>query len=253
MPTDRNKRDRGRTRPTAAMTVLAALLALWPAAAAALTGSAVSSADTLDSRPPVVDVVYPLGGETFTGAETETLRWTIDEQSWAGGAPITLRMFDGNVLLDEQAVAPEPGGVYAYPWTVADVSTTQARFKVTADDRFGWADADSGDVFTIVEAGTSTPGLLVDRVGPVVPNPFNPSTRIHFSLQADADIVLSIYDLRGRSVTRLAAGAWPAGHHDVRWQGLDSDGAAVASGTYFARLSIDGATDDLVTRLTLVR
>lgn len=258
MPYNRITRPRPRRAALTAAMVLAAAAfagsAAWPPAAAALTASAVSIADTLDSRPPVIDVVYPAGGELFTGSDVETLRWTIDEQSWDEAAtPVTLQLFDGGALLDEATVSPDPDGVYAHPWTVGDVATATARLRVSAVDRFGWAAADSGDVFTIEPSGTATPPLAIDRLGPVVPNPFNPSTRIHFSLKADADIELAVYDLRGRAVARLASGAWPAGRHDVRWLGVDGDGAAVASGAYFARLNIHGEAADLVTRLTLVR
>jgi len=31
-----------------------------------------------------------------------------------------------------------------------------------------------------------------------------------------------------------------AGHHEVRWNGRDDGGRSVASGTYFARLVVDG-------------
>ena len=252
MPNTCISRPHGRRFACAAMAILAAA-ALWPTAAPALTDTAVSAADTLDSRAPLIEVLRPAGGETFTGAETETLRWTIDESSWAAGTPITLRLLDGGVLLDELNVSADPGGVYAHPWAVSDVSTSAARLRVLAVDRFGWAAEDSGAVFTIEPSGTSAPDLLVDHLGPVVPNPFNPSTRIHFSLQTDADIELAIFDLRGRAVARLASGTWPAGQHEVGWRGVDGDGAAVASGTYFARLNVAGTQSPLVTRLTLVR
>jgi len=251
MPTTRIMRNRIRRIVTAV--ILASALTAIPITVSALSASAVSVADTLDSRPPVIVVGYPLGGEIFVGTAAETLQWSIDEQSWDGAAtPITLRLLDGVSLLDEITIQPDPGGVYAYIWTVTELTTTEGRLVVTAADRFGWADDDSSGAFTILDSGTSTPHVLVDHLGPVVPNPFNPSTNIHFSLKADAVIELSVYDMRGREISRLASGDWSAGSHDVRWLGRDDTGAPVASGAYFARLHVNDA-DDRVTRLTLVR
>jgi len=244
---------RDRVPKIATAVIATAVLTALPITASALSASAVSVADTLDSRPPVIAVDYPVGGEFFVGTAAETLQWAIDEQSWDGAAtPITLRLLDGAFLLDEITIQPDPGGSYEYIWTVADLTTTEGRLVVAAADRFGWSDDDSSGVFTILDSGTSTPPILVDQLGPAIPNPFNPSTSIHFSLKADAVIELSIFDMRGREISRLAAGDWPAGNHDVRWLGRDDNGAPVASGAYFARLHINDA-DDKVTRLTLVR
>jgi len=244
------------------LALLVLVAALAPTTAIALTGTAVSAADTLDSRPPVIAMVHPVGGEIFSGADTETLRWTIDEQSWAGAAtPVTVSVYEGALLLDEDTVLPEADGVYAYPWRVADVNTFLARVDVAAADRYGWDGDDASDDFTIHQTGVAAPPVpmpLADRLGPVSPNPFNPSTRIAFTLSAGADISLAVYDTRGREIARLADGPWPAGAHALTWRGRDDEGAPVASGAYLARLTIrdgDGSTRpaDLITRLTLVR
>ncbi len=242
------------------LAVAALAATLLPGAALALSDSAVSAADTLDSRAPLIALVHPVGGEIFTGADTETLRWTIDEQSWAGNAtPVTVRVYEGAMLLDEDSVSPKASGVYAYPWSVADVNTFLARVEVSAADRFGWDGEDVGGDFTIHQSGVAAPPMpLPDRLGPVSPNPFNPSTRIAFTLSARAEIGLAVYDTRGREIARLADGPWPAGAHTVTWHGRNDAGAPVASGTYLARLYIRGGDgtarpDDLITRLTLVR
>ena len=64
-------------------------------------------------------------------------------------------------------------------------------------------------------------------------------------------IDLRIYDLAGRLVRVLGADAYPAGVHSVRWNGTDAQGRAVASGTYYARLTSKGR--QRVSSLVLVR
>ncbi len=91
----------------------------------------------------------------------------------------------------------------------------------------------------------------VVQLEPNVPNPFNPRTEISFALQQDARVQLSIIDLSGREVARLAGQVYPAGRHSVVWNGRDSHGRAVASGTYFAR--IDAAGQVQTRKMVLLR
>lgn len=64
-----------------------------------------------------------------------------------------------------------------------------------------------------------------------VPNPFNPSTRISYTLSEAQAVQLSVYDLLGRQIEVLDAGVRPVGEHAVSW-----DASAVASGLYLYRL-----------------
>ncbi len=73
-------------------------------------------------------------------------------------------------------------------------------------------------------------------LSPNVPNPFNPSTRIAYSLAAAGTVRLAVYSLDGRLVRTLVTGEQAAGPHDVTWDGCDADGRAVASGTYVCRI-----------------
>ena len=73
-------------------------------------------------------------------------------------------------------------------------------------------------------------------LGEAYPNPFNPATRIAFSLPRAGEIELAVYDVAGRRVTTLVSGMMAAGQHEVVWRGRDDRGDAVASGVYFSRL-----------------
>lgn len=68
------------------------------------------------------------------------------------------------------------------------------------------------------------------------PNPFNPQTTIAFSLAARGRVSLAIYDVNGRIVRTLANETRAAGAYELKWDGRDDDGQAVASGVYFYRL-----------------
>lgn len=64
------------------------------------------------------------------------------------------------------------------------------------------------------------------------PNPFNPSTTISYSIEKSGAVSLIVYDALGREVRQLVASHQPAGRHSVIF-----NGASLASGIYFARLS----------------
>jgi len=84
----------------------------------------------------------------------------------------------------------------------------------------------------------------------VYPNPFNPATKIVFSLKSAGQVDVGVYDVRGHRVKVLVSGALVQGQHDLTWRGLDDSGQAVASGVYFCRLLADGESQTMKMLLT---
>jgi hypothetical protein len=84
----------------------------------------------------------------------------------------------------------------------------------------------------------------------VLPNPFNPQTRIRWAQPCDGFTNLTLYDLLGRQVAVLADGWLPLGEHERTWNGTGVDGQSLASGVYLYRLVTPNATD--TGRLTLL-
>ncbi|HEU4366366.1 MAG TPA: FlgD immunoglobulin-like domain containing protein, partial [Candidatus Krumholzibacteria bacterium] len=94
---------------------------------------------------------------------------------------------------------------------------------------------DAGDDYRSPTATVTIPAST-NALGQNAPNPFNPSTRIEYSLAARARAVIAIHDSSGRLVRRLDGGVLPAGRHAAAWDGRDTLGRPVASGVYFYRL-----------------
>jgi hypothetical protein len=76
----------------------------------------------------------------------------------------------------------------------------------------------------------------------VVPNPFNPSASVSFSLGSTQVVDLKIYDPAGRLVRTLLRASMAAGRHLIAWDGTDDDGRSAASGVYLVRLATEGGT-----------
>jgi hypothetical protein len=74
--------------------------------------------------------------------------------------------------------------------------------------------------------GDETPGVRT-HLFRNYPNPFNPSTRISFSLEKESQVKIEVYDLKGRKVDTLFQGSKPAGAHSIVYQPRN-----LASGAY---------------------
>jgi aminopeptidase N len=88
-------------------------------------------------------------------------------------------------------------------------------------------------------------------LGQNYPNPFNPGTWLSFSLPHRSDVTLAVYDPLGREIAVLLRGQVEAGTHTMRWEGTDTGGRRVASGTYFYRLAAGTYTE--TRKMVLVR
>jgi len=75
------------------------------------------------------------------------------------------------------------------------------------------------------------------------PNPFNVAININFtSPGTDDPIDISVYDITGRFIGRIADGTYSEGYHTIRFV-PGSDGRELSSGIYFVRLSSGGSSD----------
>lgn len=68
------------------------------------------------------------------------------------------------------------------------------------------------------------------------PDPFSESTTIQYVLDRPEDVVVDIYDVRGKHVARIKNPRVSSGHQSIVWNGRDDRGREVRSGVYFYRL-----------------
>ncbi len=90
------------------------------------------------------------------------------------------------------------------------------------------------------QAAHSTLRLLGNQ-----PNPFNPTTEIHFSSATAGDwLELRVYSAGGVLLRTIEQGAYSAGPQSITWDGLDNDGKVLPSGIYLYQLaSARGASE----------
>ncbi len=83
------------------------------------------------------------------------------------------------------------------------------------------------------------------------PNPFNPLLTISFAAPETGPTLLAVYDPRGQLVVTLESEPGPSSLWQTVWNGRDSSGRAMPSGTYFVRLSTKDAVQ--AKKVSLVR
>jgi len=95
----------------------------------------------------------------------------------------------------------------------------------------------NSDFGTVVPVGVTTISSEIKsfKLNQNFPNPFNPVTRISFSLPMYAKVTVKVYDLLGKEVRQLVNENMNAGSFMIDFNGSD-----LASGVYFVRLTADG-------------
>lgn len=83
------------------------------------------------------------------------------------------------------------------------------------------------------------------------PNPFNPTTKIHYYLKDASRVSLAIYNLRGETVREYVYPQQKSGFYQVIWNGCDNSGTLVSTGIYFYRIQYENGTQ--VKRMLLMK
>ncbi len=77
------------------------------------------------------------------------------------------------------------------------------------------------------------PIAYTTKLGKNYPNPFNPTTKINYSLAEKAPVEIDIYNVKGQKVCSLFKGISDKGNHSITWDGKDNNKQTVGSGIYF--------------------
>ena len=172
-----------------------------------------------------------------------TMPWEAllqDDLDADGMAEITMQ--DDGEGADEQ----EGDGIY----TATDPAAT---LQGDGPFTFRLYAAFAGSTWTLMAQTTLAFTADVPGVTNVVaaPNPFNPATTVSFKLGQAQRVRISVYDLDGRRVARLADREFPTGTSTVDWTGRADSGRSLASGTYL--ILVDSPGHQVTTKVTLLK
>ncbi|MEZ5066061.1 MAG: FlgD immunoglobulin-like domain containing protein [bacterium] len=166
------------------------------------------------------------------------LYWTesgrVRRASVSGGAPEDVAIGLGN----PRYVDVDEGWVYWTDSTTgrvqrADTSTLYVQTLFSAASPYGCS---VPDFWNVVAAPDLPTAPRISLAAPA-PNPFRADTRVRFALDREGPVSLVVHDVAGRRVrTLLATDRFPAGAHEILWDGRNQAGATVANGVYLLRL-----------------
>lgn len=206
------------------------------------------SLELIPTNPPIT---VPAGGGNFefdavianTGTETFNVNAYIDI-TLPGGTiypilqrPLTITPgFSSTRHLTQFIPASAMPGEYCYNGHLADSQV----WNIYAEDSFDFLKAD-GDNVPTHDQGWALYGwdeeaaanaILDYALMPAFPNPFNPETRLTFTLPQAAEVSIVVFDVQGREVAKLAEGWHNSGRYEVNF-----DASGLSSGLYFARMT----------------
>ena len=81
------------------------------------------------------------------------------------------------------------------------------------------------------------------ELGNNYPNPFNPSTTIHFSIAENTNVILEVFNSLGERVSTITNDFYTPGQYTVNWNSTDDFGRQVNSGIYYYRIVANNFTE----------
>ena len=173
-----------------------------------------------------------------TESETDNLYWIVErrEANAADATFVQVHRVDG--------MGSTP---YRTEYEFVDRSVvlgTRYAYRLTDVSRFGVRKTHDP---VEVTAGAA----LTLSLGTAFPNPANPTTTWAYSLPADQNVRMAVFNTLGQQVRVLVNGTMPAGVHQATWDTRDDMGRELASGVYICVLQTP--TSRLLSRVTIVR
>ncbi len=198
-----------------------------------------------------LNLLVPNGGELWLSGSTQEVRW----QSSGLLQSVRLEYSADNGRLWE-VIDPEAPNSGSYDWTLPDISSDSVLVRINS--AISNLPSDVSDARFTISPTVSVADPRDNGAVPTdfalaqnYPNPFNLGTRIDFSLATSSNVVLRLYDLRGRLVQTLHNGRLAAGQYSITWDGKNKNGSVATSGVYV--YTIEAGDWRAARRLVLVK
>jgi putative hemolysin len=193
----------------------------------------------------------------LSGQTSVVVSYAVWYTNYFGDAPhsdifrVDVSNNDGTDWTQADVIGPQTSDGWLERMIVLDDWVTPS---ATVKVRFEASDLGSGSVVeagvdafvvSVLECGFSEVADRAPAGGGCVlhmsrPNPFTAQAILRYELPSRADVSLGVYNVAGRLVRTLVAGAQTEGIHQVVWDGRDAAGEALPAGIYYGRLEVGG-------------
>ena len=172
-------------------------------------------------------ILIPVELTSFTASINEndvTLNWVTATEVNNQGFEIERNSGNGFVKIGYVAGFGTSTETHSYSFVDASLNEGTYSYRLKQVDLDG-----TFEYSNVVEVDVTVPDVFALELN--YPNPFNPSTRIDFSLAADSKVSLKVFDVLGQEVATLINSDLEAGSHNI-----DFKASNLNSGVYIYRL-----------------
>lgn len=141
--------------------------------------------------------------------------------------------YDLKELVNAYPDTTDPGLIFYFNCNEAAGDTVYSKGMIDkgfAFSDFQWDQGRPAEIVTALPDSKAATVPVTFRVWGNYPNPFNPETRIRFSLPRDGKVRLTVYNTAGQRVA-LKQGVFSTGFHEMTWRANN-----LASGLYYYQL-----------------
>ena len=191
------------------------------------------SSEVIEIQPPVNEIgEYYIGENGKYGPEDVSWSYGGDSSFFSGWQSGAVRLSNGNTLItvSQQRYIFEVDSLNNIVWDCHTggnlgfsdypLRTTKIEFEIFNENDFHAPIADNFE--------------LLDNF----PNPFNPSTTIHYELYRDTDVKVIIYDLLGNKIKTLVNNYQYSGYKSIKWYAKNEQEHKISSGLYLYTLQV---------------
>jgi hypothetical protein len=189
----------------------------------------------------------PVELSSFTAVVTAqnyvALHWTTQSETNVAGYYIyrnTSENLNTATRINALITAANTSNETNYVFTDEEVQTGNTYYYWLQNLDFGGSFDFHGPISIILPVnGNDVPPLIptVTELLDAYPNPFNPETRIRYTVKTAGDVKIDIYNNRGQIVRSFSQNHAKAGYFQIAWDGRDMNGRAVSSGIYYYRMT----------------
>ena len=162
------------------------------------------------------------GTSVYDSVNVDDVDWSLIEVNPENGSLISVSTFDGPANKDDEVFG----------------MTLDQQYNIFVIGYMIFNEGQQKNIFATAKY-SPMPVTMEDELlypitfylSPNYPNPFNPSTRIQYSVNSTQNVTLKVYDLLGREVATLVNEEKPAGEYEIEFNGQN-----LPSGIYFYQL-----------------